>query len=78
MIYDGEVAGKVEPLAAALGIAWPVRIGDGGRSLDVWKDELERELPEPWPSPDDLATLQYTGGTTGLPKASTLIIGRWR
>jgi long-chain acyl-CoA synthetase len=68
VIYDGEVASKVEPLAAALGIACAVRIGEGGRSLDVWKDEPERQLPEPWPSPDDLATLQYTGGTTGLPK----------
>jgi long-chain acyl-CoA synthetase len=34
----------------------------------MWKDEPERRLPEPRPSPDDLATLQYTGGTTGLPK----------
>lgn len=68
VICDAEIAGKVEPLAAALGIAHTVRIGQGGRALDVWKDEPQRRLPEPWPSPDDLATLQYTGGTTGLPK----------
>jgi long-chain acyl-CoA synthetase len=68
VIYDGEVASKVVPLATALGIARGVRIGEGGRSFDVWKDGPERQLPEPWPSPDDLSTLQYTGGTTGLPK----------
>jgi long-chain acyl-CoA synthetase len=68
IIYDAEVASRVEPLAAALGIAHTVRIGEGGRTLDAWKDEPERRLPEPRPSPDDLATLQYTGGTTGLPK----------
>jgi long-chain acyl-CoA synthetase len=68
VIYDADIAGKVEPLAAALGIAHMVRIGAGGRALDVCKDEKERRLLEPLPSPDDLATLQYTGGTTGLPK----------
>ena len=68
IIYDAEVASRVEPLAAALGIAHTVRIGEGGRTLDAWKDEPERRLPEPRPSPDDLATLQYTGGTTGRPK----------
>src|SRR4029077_14501569 len=50
------------------GVAHTVRIGEGGRTLDAWKDEPERRLPEPRPSPDDLATLQYTGGTPGLPK----------
>jgi long-chain acyl-CoA synthetase len=68
VVYDADIAGKVEPLVAALGIANTVRIGEGARALDAWKDEPERRLPEPWPSPDDLATLQYTGGTTGLPK----------
>jgi hypothetical protein len=68
VIYDAEVASKVEPLAAALGIAHTVLIGEGGRTFDVWKNEPERRLPEPRPSPHDLATLQYTGGTTGLPK----------
>jgi long-chain acyl-CoA synthetase len=69
VIYDTEIAAKVEPLAAALGIGRLLRIGgDSGRLLDSWKDDAGRALPEPWPSPDDSATLQYTGGTTGLPK----------
>jgi len=69
IVYDAEVAGKVEPLAAALGINHTVRIGgETGRRLDVWRHEADQRLPQPWPAPDDLATLQYTGGTTGRPK----------
>ncbi|MCG8689660.1 MAG: long-chain fatty acid--CoA ligase [Minwuiales bacterium] len=40
--------------------------GDNGRNLDRWVGEAI-DLPPP-PNPDDLASLQYTGGTTGLPK----------
>jgi len=69
IVYDAEIAGKVEPLIAALGIHHAVRIGgETGRSLDIWRREADRQLPQPWPAPDDLATLQYTGGTTGRPK----------
>ncbi|MFO1217156.1 MAG: AMP-binding protein [Burkholderiaceae bacterium] len=77
VVYDDEVAATVEPLAAQIGIAHRVRIGGkgcsggaggaGGRRLDVWKNDAALALP-PLPAPDDLATLQYTGGTTGLPK----------
>jgi long-chain acyl-CoA synthetase len=69
LVYDAEVANKVEPLAVALGIRQAVRIGgEGGRSLDLWRHDASRQLPQPWPRSDDLATLQYTGGTTGRPK----------
>lgn len=68
-VYDDDVAGTVEPLCASLGIAHRVRVGgSGGRSLDHWKDDAALALPEPLPTPSDYATLQYTGGTTGLPK----------
>jgi long-chain acyl-CoA synthetase len=69
IVYDTDTASKVEPLLAAIGIRHAVRIGgETGRSLDAWRDEADRQLPQPWPGPDDLATLQYTGGTTGRPK----------
>ena len=69
IVYDTDVAGKVEPLAAALGIRYGVRIGgDGGRTLDGWRHQADQQLPQPWPAADELATLQYTGGTTGRPK----------
>src|SRR5262249_57429659 len=32
------------------------------------RKEARRHLPQPWPAPDELATLQHTGGTTGRPK----------
>jgi len=73
VIYDDDVAPTVEPLCSALGIAHRIRVageasGSDARRLDAWKDDTSLELPTPLPSPDDLATLQYTGGTTGLPK----------
>jgi long-chain acyl-CoA synthetase len=73
VIHDDAVAAVVEPLCASLGIAHTVCIagetGTGrGRHLDAFKDEAGLALPLPLPLPDDLATLQYTGGTTGLPK----------
>jgi long-chain acyl-CoA synthetase len=42
-------------------------VGPGGLALDQWRDARGLALPTP-PSPDDLATLQYTGGTSGRPK----------
>lgn len=69
VIYDGNVAPVVEPLSARLGIAHRIRLGpEGGRLLDTWRNEAATHLPQPLPSAGDLATLQYTGGTTGLPK----------
>src|SRR4029078_9370644 len=69
IIYDADIAEKIEPLAAALGIHHRVRIGgENGRTLDQWRHETDRHLPQPLPSPDGLSTLQYTGGTTGRPK----------
>ncbi|MCM2251860.1 MAG: AMP-binding protein, partial [Ramlibacter sp.] len=72
VVYDDAVAATVEPLCTALGVAQRVRVAGedlacGGRRLDAWKD-TPLALPQPLPQPDDLATLQYTGGTTGLPK----------
>jgi long-chain acyl-CoA synthetase len=68
IVYDSAVAPTVEPLIASLSITYAVRVGAGGRSLDAWKDDAGLSLPQPLPDPDALATLQYTGGTTGLPK----------
>ncbi len=67
IVYDADVAGTVEPLIASHAIPYAVRLGEGGRDLDRSMGCPVQELP-PFPAPDDLATLQYTGGTTGLPK----------
>jgi len=68
VIHDLGVAETVLPVAAAHGVSHCLVVGEGGRSFDVWRDDESATLPEPLPSPDDLASLQYTGGTTGLPK----------
>lgn len=67
VLHDTAVGATVTPLAAELGIAHTIALGPGGRLLDGWKDDPGATLPD-FPEPDDLATLQYTGGTTGLPK----------
>ena len=73
VVYDTQAANTVEPLLVSLGIKQMVRIGDpDGRSLDVWKEDLAQRLSEPLPDPNHLATLQYTGGTTGRPKGVDL------
>ncbi|NQU63473.1 MAG: AMP-binding protein [SAR324 cluster bacterium] len=69
VIVDESKSDIVDPLVSELGIPSKIVIGgEKGRLLDSWKDDKGVELPKPMPRPGDLATLQYTGGTTGLPK----------
>jgi long-chain acyl-CoA synthetase len=68
VVYDVEAAANVEPLLASLSVPHAIKLGRGARSLAAWKDDIDTSLPEPLPSPQALASLQYTGGTTGLPK----------
>src|SRR5690606_1308169 len=66
LVCDTAVAERVEPVAASLGIPRVIRVGPGARRLTEWRN-TETPLPQ-LPSPDDPATLQFTGGTTGLSK----------
>ncbi|MCC6608598.1 MAG: AMP-binding protein [Burkholderiales bacterium] len=69
VVHDAEVRATVEPLAVALKVPHRIEIGGAAASpLTRWRAGADRRLPEPLPSPDELASLQYTGGTTGLPK----------
>jgi len=68
VIYDLEITEVVCPLLSKLNISHSIAIGgETGERFDVWRDGSNLSLPE-MPVPDDFATLQYTGGTTGLPK----------
>lgn len=61
----------VEPVVCAAGDKTP-RIVVGSERLTRWRHEPNWQLPDPMPEPDALATLQYTGGTTGKAKGVNL------
>ena len=70
-IADPGVAETVARIGAGLGLGDPlVAGGAGGRRFDVWRDRSDADLPRPLPGAEDLASLQYTGGTTGVPKGA--------
>ncbi|MFO1467327.1 MAG: long-chain fatty acid--CoA ligase [Steroidobacteraceae bacterium] len=82
LVHDVTAAAALEPLLPHLAITHRIVVGvEGGRRLsqpEVAAGAAERAaafaaageatLPEPLPDPDSLATLQYTGGTTGRSK----------
>lgn len=72
LIYDEGVATVVERLAGELDIPHLLSIGSDGRRLTRL---AHAPLPEPLPEASTLATLQYTGGTTGRSKGVDLTHG---
>jgi long-chain acyl-CoA synthetase len=52
----------------------PIQEAPGVRHYEQLRRDGENSLPQRWPSlsADDVALLQYTGGTTGKPKAAML------
>ena len=45
-----------------------ISIGPSTWKLDIWKNNNTGKFDKLVPEPDQLATLQYTGGTSGVPK----------
>lgn len=77
IVYDDKVAATIEPLIVSLGIQYAVHLDEaGGPRLVTWKEDVRQDLPRPFPQPNDLANLQYTGGTTGLPKGVNITHGQ--
>ena len=76
VVYDTATADRVEPVATELSLENLIALGDGARALTRWRSDESARLPEPLPTPDSLATLQYTGGTTGLSKGVIITHGQ--
>ena len=67
VVYDGSVAAVIEPLLQRL--STPQRFAIGAAACRrLLQPRAPAELPAPMPDPASLATLQYTGGTTGRSK----------
>lgn len=71
LLLDASLARQSEPVARAAGVTRIELLGDGARRLDAWRGTAA-SLPDPAPRPEDLALLQYTGGTTGRAKGVEL------
>lgn len=67
VLYDATSQETVAPVLERHAIAHRIVIGEGARRLLAWRGQDGPALPA-GPPPEALATLQYTGGTSGRPK----------
>ncbi len=72
VIHDAAIGTAVRTLFDRLAILHRIVIGPNARRLTAWCGRADFARSVPLPAPDALATLQYTGGTTGSPKGVDL------
>ena len=70
IICADAIGDKVHPIAKSQEIDNVIILGQATTKYTDWLAVDERSLPTPRPGPDDVASLQYTGGTTGIPKGA--------
>ena len=74
VLHDATARAAVLAVTDDLALAPVIELSETGRSLADGRNE-DVCLP-PMPAPEDMATLQYTGGTTGLSKGVNITHGQ--
>jgi long-chain acyl-CoA synthetase len=76
VVYDAAIAATLEPLLEQLGTPHRLAIGAQRRLCHLpAQARAHKALPAPLPDAASLATLQYTGGTTGRSKGVNMTHG---
>jgi long-chain acyl-CoA synthetase len=72
LIADDALAERVRPLLAQQPDCRLLPASELGASFATWRADEGASLSGLYPAPDDLAILQYTGGSSGFPKGVNL------
>ncbi|NYT67199.1 long-chain-fatty-acid--CoA ligase [Pusillimonas noertemannii] len=73
IIYDEAASAVVNEVASGFALRYCIGSGPGAQRLVRWAGQPELADALPLPSPSEPAILQYTGGTTGVPKGVSLL-----
>lgn len=72
ILYDEACRATVETFASRFAFTWCIGNSPGARRLLRWRDAPALADRLPLPAPDAPSTLQFTDGTTGVPKGVNL------
>lgn len=70
VLCDASAYEKILPIAKAAGVDRVIPLGGSGSLFSDFLKHPDVGLPSKLPQPNVIAALQYTGGTTGLPKGA--------